>query len=101
MIVGQGMVTVGIGAEHGRLDGLLAAAGTNKEGNAVKYTAANFNSILRVNVTRVFSTVQAARGMAKHGNGGLIVLITSMSATIAGNVSPELLLPRFLDIIHC
>lgn len=25
----------------------------------------------------------------------------SMSATIAGMVSPELLLPRFFNIIHC
>ncbi|KAI5781535.1 hypothetical protein EDC01DRAFT_789714 [Geopyxis carbonaria] len=73
-----------IGASHGRLDGLIAAAGINKEGAALDYSAADFNHILNVNVTGVFSTAQAvASEMVARGNGGSIALIASMSGSVA------------------
>jgi len=73
-----------IGARHGRLDGLIAAAGINKEGDALEYSAEDFEKIMRVNVTGVFSTAQAvAREMVRYGNGGSIALIASMSGTVA------------------
>lgn len=73
-----------IGAAHGRLDGLIAAAGINKEGPALDFTAADFNHILNVNVTGVFSTAQAvAAEMVARGNGGSIALVASMSGTVA------------------
>lgn len=76
-----------IGAKHGRLDGLIAAAGINKEGDSLEFSADDFNNILQVNVTGVFSTAQAvAREMVARGNGGSIALIASMSGTIANRV---------------
>lgn len=73
-----------IGESHGRLDGLIAAAGINKEGDALEYSADDFNRIMQVNVTGAFSTAQAvARQMVKYGNGGSIVMIASMSGTVA------------------
>ncbi|RPA97327.1 NAD(P)-binding protein [Choiromyces venosus 120613-1] len=86
-VAGLGKTVAEISAKHGRLDGLIAAAGINKEGNALEYTAADFDWIMQVNVIGVFSTAQAAaREMVKYGNGGSIVLIASMSATIANKL---------------
>jgi len=67
----------------------------------MKYTAADFNSIMRVNVTRCLVPLRKTTEMAKHRNGGLIVLIASVSPTIAGEMSSELFLPRFFNIVHC
>ncbi|KAI5838817.1 hypothetical protein DFP73DRAFT_502608 [Morchella snyderi] len=73
-----------IGKENGRLDGLIAAAGIQQETTAFDYNAADFNRMLEVNVTGVFLTAQAAaKQMVKFGNGGSIVMIASMSGTIA------------------
>ena len=77
-----------IGEEHGRLDGLIAAAGIQQETPALEYTPEDCNKMLQVNVTGVFMTSQAvAKQMIKFGNGGSIVLIASMSATVANRVS--------------
>lgn len=76
-----------ISEENGRLDGLIAAAGINEEIPALEYTAADFNKMLEVNVTGAFLTAQAtARQMVKFGKGGSIVMIASMSGTIANRV---------------
>ncbi|PUU81943.1 hypothetical protein B9Z19DRAFT_1042162 [Tuber borchii] len=73
-----------IADENGRLDGLIAAAGINEEHTALEYTAADFNRMMEINVTGAFLTAQAAaRQMVKLGKGGSIVMIASMSGTIA------------------
>jgi len=73
-----------IADKHGRLDGLIAAAGIQQETTALDYTAEDCNRMLGVNVTGVFMTAQAAaKQMIKFGNGGSIVMIASMSGTIA------------------
>lgn len=77
-------VVADIAEKHGRIDGLIAAAGINKEGDSLEYAAEDFNKILQVNVTGVFSTAQAvANEMVKRKTGGSICLIASMSGTIA------------------
>jgi len=77
-----------IADENGRLDGLIAAAGINEEHTALEYTAADFNKMMEINVTGAFLTAQAAaRQMVKLGKGGSIVMIASMSGTIANRVS--------------
>ncbi|KAF2795689.1 NAD(P)-binding protein [Melanomma pulvis-pyrius CBS 109.77] len=73
-----------IGSKHGRLDGLIAAAGIQQETPALEYKAEDANRMFEVNVTGVFMTSQAvAKQMIKFGNGGSIVLIASMSGTVA------------------
>ena len=72
---------------HGRMDGLVAAAGIQQETTALEYTAKDANLMFEINITGVFMTAQAvARQMIKFGNGGSIALIASMSATIANRV---------------
>ena len=76
-----------IGATHGRMDGLIAAAGIQQETPALEYTAEDANRMFQINITGVFMTSQAvAKQMIKFGNGGSIVLIGSMSGTIANRV---------------
>ncbi|KAF1817453.1 short chain dehydrogenase [Eremomyces bilateralis CBS 781.70] len=72
-----------ISLEHGRLDGLIAAAGVQQETPALEYTFEDANRMFLINITGVFMTAQAvAKQMIKHGNGGSIVLIGSMSGTV-------------------
>jgi hypothetical protein len=76
-----------IADRHGRLDGLIAAAGIQQETPALEYTAQDSNTMLSINVTGCFMTAQAAaRQMIRFGNGGSIVMIASMSGTIANKV---------------
>ncbi|KAI9807945.1 MAG: hypothetical protein M1825_005251 [Sarcosagium campestre] len=80
-----------IGTTHGRMDGLVAAAGIQQETPALDYKASDANRLLEVNVTGVFMAAQAvAKQMIKYGNGGSIVMIASMSGTVAnrGLISP-------------
>ncbi|PQE18047.1 putative sorbitol utilization SOU2 protein [Rutstroemia sp. NJR-2017a BVV2] len=73
-----------IAKKEGRMDGLIAAAGIQQETPALEYTAKDVDLMMSVNVTGVFMTAQAvAKQMVKFGNGGSIVLIASMSGTIA------------------
>jgi len=73
-----------IATKHGRLDGLIAAAGIQQETTALEYTAKDSNMMMSVNVTGCFMTAQAAaKQMVRFGNGGSIVMIASMSGTIA------------------
>lgn len=82
-----GKIVEDIGTKHGRLDGLIAAAGIQQETSALEYTAADANRMFEVNVTGVFMTSQAvAKQMIKFGNGGSIVLIASMSGSVANKV---------------
>lgn len=73
-----------IAKKHGRIDGLIAAAGIQQETPALDYTAADADRMLGVNVTGVLITAQAvARQMIRLGSTGSLVLIASMSGTIA------------------
>jgi NAD(P)-dependent dehydrogenase (short-subunit alcohol dehydrogenase family) len=73
---------------EGRLDGLIAAAGIQQETTALDYTAADANRMFEVNITGVFMCAQAvAKQMIRFGNGGSIVMIASMSGSIANRVS--------------
>jgi NAD(P)-dependent dehydrogenase (short-subunit alcohol dehydrogenase family) len=76
-----------IANKHGRMDGLIAAAGIQQETPALEYSAKDSDYMMSVNVTGVFMTAQAvARQMVKFGQGGSVVLIASMSGTIANRV---------------
>ena len=87
-VEGLNKVVAKIGSEHGRMDGLIAAAGIQQETSALDYTAKDANMMFEINITGVFMTAQAvAKQMIKFGNGGSIVLIASMSGTIANRVS--------------
>ncbi|KAI1338289.1 hypothetical protein F5Y15DRAFT_416935 [Xylariaceae sp. FL0016] len=78
------MITEAIADKHGRLDGLLAAAGIQQETPALDYTAADSDRMLGVNVTGCLMTAQAvARQMVRLGCPGSIVMIASMSGTVA------------------
>ncbi|KAI8938045.1 hypothetical protein NX059_005716 [Plenodomus lindquistii] len=69
---------------EGRLDGLIAAAGIQEEVLAIDYKAEDANRMFEVNITGVLMTAQAAaKQMIRFGNGGSIVLIASMSGSIA------------------
>lgn len=84
---GLNKVVADIGDKHGRLDGLIAAAGIQQETTALEYTAQDANTMFEVNITGVFMTAQAAaKQMIRFGNGGSIVMIASMSAHVANRV---------------
>jgi NAD(P)-dependent dehydrogenase (short-subunit alcohol dehydrogenase family) len=77
-------IVEGIADKHGRLDGLIAAAGIQQETPALEYTAEDVDKMLGVNVTGVFMTAQAvARQMIRLKQGGSMALIASMSGTVA------------------
>lgn len=76
-----------IAVTHGRMDGLIAAAGIQQETPALEYTAKDANLMFNINITGVFMTAQAvAKQMIKFGNGGSIAMIASMSASVANRV---------------
>ncbi len=80
-------IVADIADKHGRLDGLIAAAGIQQETPALEYTAADANRMFEVNVTGVFMTAQAAaKQMIRFEKGGSVVLIGSMSGTVANRV---------------
>jgi NAD(P)-dependent dehydrogenase (short-subunit alcohol dehydrogenase family) len=79
-----GGIVGGIADKEGRIDGLIAAAGIQQETPALEYTAEDADRMLGVNVTGVFMTAQAvAREMIKRKQKGSLVLIGSMSGTVA------------------
>ena len=83
-IPGLNDTVAAIANEHGRLDGLVAAAGIQQETPALEYTPEDANRMFEINITGVFMTAQAvARQMIKLGNGGTMAFIASMSATVA------------------
>ncbi|KAL5117642.1 hypothetical protein ACEQ8H_004390 [Pleosporales sp. CAS-2024a] len=83
-VVGLNKVVSDIADAEGRMDGLIAAAGIQQETPALEYTAEDANRMFEVNVTGVFMTAQAvAKQMIKFGKGGSIVMIASMSGSIA------------------
>lgn len=89
-----GEIIEAIANKHGRLDGLIAAAGINRVISAFDHKVSDFDEVFGINVTGVFVCAQAtAKQMVKFGNGGSIALIGSMSATVANKVSKPLIRP--------
>ena len=67
--------------------GAIACAGVQQKLDAVDYPAADFERVLRVNVTGAFLTAEfSAQIMVKNKTRGSIVLIASMSGQIANRV---------------
>ncbi|KAI4098565.1 MAG: hypothetical protein LQ345_007504 [Seirophora villosa] len=86
-VEGLHRIVAEIGDKHGRLDGLIAAAGIQQETSALDYTAKDANTMFEINLTGVFMTAQAAaKQMIRFGNGGSIAMIASMSGHIANRV---------------
>lgn len=76
-----------ISDSEGKMDGLIAAAGIQQETSALDYTAKDANTMFEVNITGVFMTAQAvAKEMIRWERGGSIILIGSMSGTVANRV---------------
>ena len=81
-------VVQGIGDREGRMDGLVAAAGIQQEVPALDMKAQDANTMFEVNVTGALITARTvAKQMIRFGNGGSIVMIASMSGTVANKVS--------------
>ncbi|KAH8899238.1 short-chain dehydrogenase [Thozetella sp. PMI_491] len=79
-----GSIIAGIVEKEGRIDGLIAAAGIQQETPALEYTAEDADKMFGVNITGVFMTAQAvARKMVELNVKGSLVLIASMSGTVA------------------
>jgi len=73
-----------IAREHGRIDGLIAAAGIQKEMSALEYTAEDANTMFSINITGCLMAAQAtAKAMIATDTPGSIVFIAFMSGTIA------------------
>lgn len=79
-----GDIIGGIAEKEGGINGLIAAAGIQQETPALEYTAEDADRMLSVNVTGAFMTAQAvAREMVKRKQKGSLVMIASMSGTVA------------------
>lgn len=73
-----------IADENGRIDGLLACAGIQQETPALDSTMEDTDRMVGVNISGTFMTAQAvARQMRRLETPGSMVLIASMSGTIA------------------
>jgi NAD(P)-dependent dehydrogenase (short-subunit alcohol dehydrogenase family) len=69
----------------GRLDICVANAGILRLGSVLTLAEADWNETLAVNLTGVFLTVQAcAREMVQLGNGGRVIVISSLAAEATG-----------------
>jgi len=74
------------------LRGVVTAAGISGEVDAVDYAPDDFRRLLDVNVMGTFLVVQAAaKVMLQHGLGGSVVLVASMSGSVANKVGFTLL----------
>lgn len=77
-----------ISDREGRMDGLLAAAGIQQETAALEYSQSDANLMFEINVTGVLMTAQAvAKEVMRHGRGGSMAFIASMSGSVANRVS--------------
>ena len=86
-VTGLNKVIGEIADAEGRMDGLIAAAGIQQETPALEYTQEDANRMFEINITGSFMTSQAvAKQVIKFKRGGSIVMIASMSATVANRV---------------
>jgi len=70
-----------------QIRGVLTAAGISGEIDAVDYQAEDFRKLLDINVMGTFLIVQACvRVIQRQESGGSIVLIASMSGSVANKV---------------
>jgi NAD(P)-dependent dehydrogenase (short-subunit alcohol dehydrogenase family) len=67
---------------HGGLDVLITAAGVQRYGTAASTTAAEWNEVLRVNLTGCFLTVHHALPHLRRRGGGSIVIVSSVQAYV-------------------
>ncbi|KAL4925458.1 putative short chain dehydrogenase/oxidoreductase [Aspergillus undulatus] len=80
-----------IASDHGRLDGLIAAAGINYLEPALSHSLEKLHEVMDINYNGVFhSATAAARQMFNYQQKGSILLVASMSGYIAnkGMTSP-------------
>ena len=78
-----------IADKHGRLDGLVAAAGIQNVKPAVDFKPREINDILEVNFHGVYTAaVACARQMIKYHCPGSLLLVASMSGLIANRGFP-------------
>ncbi|EXV00841.1 short chain dehydrogenase family protein [Metarhizium robertsii] len=79
-----------IADDHGRLDGLIAAAGIKNETSALEFLPDQVENIMSVNVIGTFMTAQAAaRQMIRLKRPGSICLVASMSGSVANRGMPS------------
>ena len=73
-----------IAAKYGRMDGLIAAAGVQKQCPALEYEVKDIQEMLDINFIAVYTSAQeVARQMLKYKTPGAMLLVASMSAIIA------------------
>ncbi|KAJ9617042.1 hypothetical protein H2200_000763 [Cladophialophora chaetospira] len=73
-----------IATAHGRLDGLIAAAGVQNVTPALEYPPEKIDEMMGINYKGVYlSAVSCARQMIKHKCSGSILLVGSMSGMVA------------------
>lgn len=73
-----------IAANHGRLDGLIAAAGVQNVTPALDYPPDKIDEMMSINYKGVYcAAVSCARQMIKYKCSGSILLIASMSGMVA------------------
>lgn len=73
-----------IAANHGRLDGLIAAAGVQNVTPALDYPPDKIDEMMSINYKGVYcAAVSSARQMIKYNCSGSILLIASMSGMVA------------------
>ncbi|PNS14227.1 hypothetical protein CAC42_6740 [Sphaceloma murrayae] len=69
---------------EGRMDGLLACAGIQQETSALEYTQKDAQTMFEVNVVGTLMAAQAvAKEIIRHGRGGSMAFIASMSGSVA------------------
>jgi NAD(P)-dependent dehydrogenase (short-subunit alcohol dehydrogenase family) len=71
-----------VAAEHGRLDILVNAAGTIQRKDPLEVTLAEWEQVLRVNLTGTFLCCQAAARLMRDQGGGAIVNIASLTSFV-------------------
>lgn len=73
-----------IASQENRLDGLIAAAGVNRTTSALEHSPPLIDEVMSVNYTGVFNAAKAtAREIMERRQSGSILLIASMSGTVA------------------
>lgn len=73
-----------IGSKHERMDGLIAAAGVQKQCPALEYPVKDIQEMMDINYIAVYTSAQeVARQMLKWKTPGAMLLVASMSAMVS------------------